>query len=86
MSQKNKKLDNPELLPPQGLSRYRNIMHLLPFGKTWFEKLVKEGRAPQKIKLGNRCTFYRNSEILEFLADIVNYRAEEFSSGRVRGG
>ena len=37
MSQKNKKLDNPELLPPQGLSRYRNIMHLLPFGKTWFE-------------------------------------------------
>lgn len=28
MSQKNKKLDNPELLPPQGLSRYKNIMHL----------------------------------------------------------
>lgn len=72
-----------ELLPPQGLSRYRNIKHLLPFGKTWFEQLIKQGRAPQKIKLGNRCTFYKNSEILKFLEDIVHYRAEGFDSDRV---
>jgi predicted DNA-binding transcriptional regulator AlpA len=67
-----------QMLSPQGLSRYGSIKHLLPFGKTWFELLVKQGRAPKKIRLGNRCTFYKNSEILKFLDDIVNYRTEDF--------
>ena len=78
MSNSNNKNQAP-FLPQQGLSRYAAIKHLLPFGKTWFEALVKKGHAPQKIKLGNRCTFYKNSEILEFLDDIVNYRAEGFN-------
>lgn len=78
MSNSNKK-NQASYLPQQGLSRFSAIKHLLPFGKTWFEELVKQGRAPQKIKLGNRCTFYKNCEILKFLDDIVNYKAEGFN-------
>jgi predicted DNA-binding transcriptional regulator AlpA len=35
-----------------------------------------EGRAPQPIRMGIRCTMYRNSDLHRWLADPVNYQAD----------
>jgi hypothetical protein len=37
---------------------------------------VIAGKAPQPIKLSERCTAYPNRELHKFFADPLNYRAE----------
>lgn len=57
----------PFTLPPQGVSRAKQILQLIPIGKTSFYKLVKDGKFPQPIKLGANTTVWRNSDVLAWL-------------------
>ena len=62
-------------LPPEGLSRWRQLKNFIPFSHETWRKLVLAGKAPAPTRMGTRCTYWKNSEILEFLADIPGYRA-----------
>ena len=39
------------------------------------------GRAPKPIRMGIRCTFYRNQELHKFLVDPLGYKSEEALEG-----
>lgn len=68
-------LPTPETLPADGMSRFSQFKPFCPISKERFRQLAKEGRAPQPIRLGLRCTMYPNRELHRWLADPVNYRA-----------
>lgn len=57
----------PLTLPPQGMSRAKQLLPFLPFGKTTLWELVKKGKFPQPIKLGENITAWRNADVLEWL-------------------
>lgn len=59
-----------------GMSRFKQFKSHLPFSREKFRQLVVSQKAPQPIRLGSRCTFYKNAEILKFLEDPLNYEAE----------
>lgn len=67
-------------LPLDGLSRWEQIEHLVPFSRETFRKLVKSGRAPTGVRMSERCTVYPNRELHKFFADPLNYRAENTGS------
>lgn len=72
-----KKSNEFNQLHPEGLSRWRQIKPIVNVcWETWRLKGLA-GKAPQPIRHGLRCTFYRNSDVLEWLADPVNYVAPE---------
>ena len=61
------------LLPKIGLSRWSQIKLFIPFSKEKFRQLSLAKKAPQPIRMGIRCSFYRNEDIHRFLADPLNY-------------
>ena len=63
-------------LPAGGLSRYADFANTLPFSRETFRKLSLEKKAPQPMRIGVRCTFYRNDDILRFLADPLGFVVE----------
>jgi len=63
-------------LPIIGMSRWGQIKSFVPFSKEKFRQLSLSGRAPKPIRMGIRCTFYKNEELHRFLADPLNYKAE----------
>ena len=63
-------------LPVDGLSRWNQMAPFVPFSREKFRQLVIAGKAPQPIKLSERCTAYPNRELHKFFADPLNYRAE----------
>lgn len=63
-------------LPPVGMSRWGQIAPFMPFSREKFRQLVKAGKAPQPVKLSERCTAYPNRELHKFFADPLNYRAD----------
>lgn len=68
--------NTPKELPTDGMSRYSALSSFIPVSREKWRTLVREGKAPQKIRLSNRCVMYRNSEVHEWLKDPLNYRAE----------
>lgn len=54
-------------LPPQGLSRAKDILPFLPFGRTTLHEWSKEGRFPASIKLSPTMVAWQNAEVLEWL-------------------
>ena len=66
----------PKELPTDGMSRYRALSSYIPVSREKWRTLVREGKAPQPIRLSERCVMYRNSDVHEWLKDPVNYRAE----------
>ena len=62
----------PEVLPLSGMSRFSQFKKFLPISREKFRQLSKKGEAPQPIRLGVRCTMYRNSDLHEFLANPLN--------------
>lgn len=73
----NQELPKPETLPATGKSRFSQFKKFIPVSKEKFRQLSKAGRAPQPERMGIRCTFYDNGELHKWLADPINYRAEE---------
>jgi len=64
-------------LPHDGMSRWTQIKSFIPVSREKFRQMVRDGQAPQPVKLGIRCTMYRNSELHQFLADPSGYHAED---------
>ena len=61
--------DNTALLqlPPQGMSRAKDILPFLPFSRTTLHEWSKDGRFPAAVKLSPTMTAWRNSEVLAWL-------------------
>lgn len=70
-----KSKDTTIVLPQDGVSRFNQIEPFLPCSRETWRKLVIAKRAPQPIKIGNRCTVYKNSDVHRWLADPANYTA-----------
>lgn len=66
----------PETLPQVGMSRWETLRHFIPISREKYRQLVIAGRAPQPVKLSERCTMYHNAEVHRFLADPSNYHAQ----------
>ena len=64
-----------EKLPIDGMSRFSQFKKFLPISKEKFRQLSKDGKAPKPIRMGLRCTFYKNQELHRFLSDPLNYEA-----------
>ena len=77
MTQKQQQLPTPETLPATGKSRFSQFKRFIPISREKFRQLAKEGKAPQPERMGIRCTFYDNAELHKWLADPINYRAEQ---------
>lgn len=54
-------------LPPQGMSRAKDILPFLPFGRTTLHEWSQNGRFPASIKLSPTMVAWRNAEVLEWL-------------------
>lgn len=63
------------ILPSTGLSRWKQVKSFVNISQEAWRLKGLAGTAPQPIRMGIRCTFYQNSEVLKFLADPVNYKA-----------
>ena len=63
---KNKNL--AKLLPLQGMSRAKDILPFLPFGRTTLHEWSQNGRFPASIKLSPTMVAWRNSDVLEWLS------------------
>ena len=61
-------IDEITILPPQGMSRASKILPLLPFGSTELWKRVESGDFPKPVKLGPKCTAWRNADVLGWIA------------------
>ena len=61
-------------LPINGLSRWSILKNYIPFSKEKFRQLQMQGKAPQPIRMGTRCTFYKNEEIHKFLNNPLDYK------------
>ncbi|UNK04447.1 AlpA family phage regulatory protein [Psychrobacter raelei] len=54
-------------LPPQGMSRAKDILPFLPFGRTTLHEWSNNGLFPASIKLSPTMVAWRNSDVLEWL-------------------
>ena len=67
---KNKNL--AKLLPLQGMSRAKDILPLLPFGRTTLHEWSRDGRFPASIRLSPTIVAWSNSEVLKWLESHSN--------------
>jgi predicted DNA-binding transcriptional regulator AlpA len=68
-------IDSAQPLPQVGMSRWNQIAPFLPICREQWRRLGLAGKAPQPIRMGERCTLYRNAEVLRWLADPLGYTA-----------
>jgi len=76
--------NSPAALSPErgplisgGLSRLDDFKSYLPFGRETWRLLVLAGRAPQPIRMGARCTVWRNDEVNAWLASPATFMVGE---------
>ena len=55
------------VLPPQGLSRAKDILPLLPFGRASLWKFAKSGQFPAPVRVTGGITAWRNADVLAWL-------------------
>jgi prophage regulatory protein len=65
-----------EILPQIGMSRFSQFKKFLPLSREKFRQLSKAGKAPQGIRMGSRLTMYSNEELHRFLANPLGYEME----------
>ena len=63
-------------LPKDGMSSFEQFQTFLPISRETWLKLVRDKRPPQPVRMGVRCTRWKNADLHAFLADPLNYRAE----------
>ncbi|WP_313492487.1 helix-turn-helix transcriptional regulator [Psychrobacter faecalis] len=76
-----KNKDLAKLLPLQGMSRAKNILPLLPFGRTTLHEWSRDGRFPASIRLSPTIVAWKNSEVLEWLENHSNPVNDEQENG-----
>lgn len=54
----------------------KEVAHLLGASRSWPWKLAQAGKFPAPIKLSNRCTRWRLSEVRAWMADPQAWQAE----------
>ena len=54
-------------LPPQGMSRAKDILLFLPFGRTTLHEWSNNGLFPASVKLSPTMVAWRNSDVLAWL-------------------
>tara|TARA_R110002124_G_scaffold49007_2_gene144034 strand:- start:2256 stop:2561 length:306 start_codon:yes stop_codon:yes gene_type:complete len=59
-------------LPLQGMSRAKNILPFLPFGRTTLHEWSRDGRFPASVRLSPTMVAWKNSEVLEWLENHSN--------------
>ena len=67
-----KNKDLAKLLPLQGMSRAKDILPLLPFGRTTLHEWSRDGRFPASIRLSPTIVAWSNSEVLKWLENHNN--------------
>lgn len=72
LSKVNKYREQTYLLPPQGMSRAKDILPFLPFSRTTLHEWSRNGRFPKSVKLSSTMVAWRNSEVLEWLENHNN--------------
>ena len=53
------------------LLRIKQILEIVPLGKSTVWKMVAEGNFPQPIKLTERCTAWRESEVQQWMEELI---------------
>lgn len=56
-------------LPQEGFVRLKQVLQIVPFGKTKWWNMVKTGEAPQPVRHG-RCTLWRVEDIRKLIDEI----------------
>jgi prophage regulatory protein len=64
-------------LPPVGMSRWQQLRYLVCVSRETWRKMCLAGRAPAPIRLSERCTVWKNSDVHRWLQDPLNYRQEQ---------
>ncbi|WP_439671461.1 helix-turn-helix transcriptional regulator [Cupriavidus necator] len=67
----------PQTLPRDGYSRFKQLQPFLPVSREKWRQLTRDGRAPAPVRLGARCTVWKNSDVHQWLADPLNYKAAD---------
>lgn len=63
-------------IDPEGLYRWKELSEFLPISRDFWRKRVNAKKAPQPIKLGIRCTFWRGSDVIDWLQNPDTYKVE----------
>ena len=63
------------VLPRDGYSRFKQLQPFLPVSRERWRQLTRDGKAPAPVRLGVRCTVWKNSDVHQWLADPLNYKA-----------
>ena len=68
----------PPALPPGGFTRWSGLKRIIPLSREAVRRRELANRFPKRTNLGSaRSVAWKNSDILEWLADPSNYRASE---------
>jgi len=69
------RIDGTDSMPRDGFGRWRHFGRFVGISREKWRQLVLEGKAPRPMYMGARCALYKFSEIHQWLADPLNYRA-----------
>lgn len=57
-------------IPETGFLRLKQVLTVIPLGKTCWWEGVKSGRFPKPVKLSQRCTAWRAEDIRELITTL----------------
>jgi len=75
MAAKHQSKQVPDSIPSVGMSRWEQLRHFIPVSRETWRQMSLAGKAPQPVRLTERCTMYSNAEVLRWIADPANYQA-----------
>lgn len=75
----------PATLPLDGLCKWRDLRGPISLSRETVRKREQEGKFPRSIRLSQRCTVWKNREIHRYLADPLNYRADDVAAEMTEG-
>lgn len=65
------------MLPRQGMSRERKLLHFLPFGSTTLWEWSRKGLFPAPVRISPTITAWRNSDVLDWLEAQGNHNSDK---------
>ena len=63
-------MDDMHTIPETGFVRLREVLTVIPVGKTCWWEGVKSGRYPKPVKLSPRCTAWRAEDIHRLIQEL----------------
>lgn len=63
-------------IPETGFVRLRQVLGVIPIGKTCWWEGVKSGRFPRPVKLSARCTAWRAEDIRQLIRDLSDQQSD----------